>query len=207
MAVTRRLVGTMPGRPMLEGIKQDLYDTKVYPALGINQLEFFRNPAAGELLSNMQSSGQLPHPQEFHILGIAVEIIPNIAAAVATRTDVTWVQDKRNILSNAYIKFNVGTKNYLTLPLMRVPEGLGEVGIGAGGAGSVAECFLNNGIPDINHYYDVTIKLAKRKPIHIPSQQSFYAQIFWPVVTPTGLSSLIGAIRVYLIGILWREIQ
>jgi hypothetical protein len=213
MATMRRVIASEAGTPTLEGVKQELYDTKIYPSAGTPLLEFFRNPSAGELLSNMQASGQLPSPQEYHALGIAVEIFPLPDETARGRTTKAWAEDKRRILEGALFKFYVGVKNYLTLPLMRIPEGMGTAGFGAGvdtilNAGQV-DYFLTNGVQDINHFYDVFVRLQnKKKPIHIPAQQAFYAQITWPNLVPLDFSKLEYAkIRVYLIGVLWREVQ
>jgi hypothetical protein len=212
MATMRRVIATEAGTPTLEGVKQELYDTKLYPGLGTPLLEFFRNPAQGELLSNMQASGQLPSPQEFHILGIAVEIFP-LPDRTTSRNRISkeWAEDKRMVLEGALFKFNVGVKNYLTLPLMRIPEGMGMTGFGAASdvAKTPIDYVLTNGVQDINHYFDVFVRLLnKKKPIHIPPQQAFYAQITWPTAVPLTYSTFDYAkIRVYLIGVLWREVQ
>jgi hypothetical protein len=212
MATMRRVIASEAGTPTLEGVKQELYDTKLYPGLGTPLLEFFRNPGQGELLSNMQASGQLPSPQEFHVLGIAVEIFPLPDQVTSRlRNSKEWIEDKRRVLEGALFKFYVGVKNYLTLPLMRIPEGMGAVGFGAASdvAKTQIDYFLTNGIQDINHYYDVYVRLQnKKKPIHIPAQQAFYAQITWPTLVPLTYSTFdFAKIRVYLIGVLWREVQ
>lgn len=205
--MAKRVVPSAPGIPALEPVKQDLYDTKAYnPAAAPNVLEFFRNPTPGELFSNMSASGQLPHPQQFHTYGIAVEMFPEYDADADEGADDNWVVSKKKIREAAWLKFHIGAKDYLTIPLVRVPEGTGEAGLAAGLV-AVGASFLTQGIPDIAHYYDVIIKLkGQAQPIHIPSQQAFFVQIYWPT-SPTLLVTFVVKVRVYLVGVLWREVQ
>lgn len=210
MTVLRRVIPAAPGIPALEPIKQDLYDTKEYPAAGASVLEFYRNPAAGELNSNMAASGQLPHPQQFHAMGIAVEMLPEVAIDSLDGAYDAWAANKKKIREGAWIKLHIGAKDYLTLPLKRVPEGVGPSGFAAGAdATPLTNMFLTNGVQDLGHYYDLTIRMAgKVKPIHIPSQQSFFVQIYWPTLIPHAFASAEHVlVRVYLVGILWREVQ
>jgi hypothetical protein len=187
----------------LEPIRQDLYDTKLQASLvGLTgSLDFFKTPAAGDINSNMQASGQLPHPQQFHAFGLACEILPGEDETAPAGVSDAWVSEKKKVRETSWLRLRIGSKDYLTIPLKRVPEGLGPAGVGGSvfaaipppdGIGMTA---ITNGIQDLQHYYDLTIRQhGKVKPIHIPAQQS---------LTPT----LEMRFRVYLVGILWREVQ
>jgi hypothetical protein len=222
MATMRRVVAQPVGRAALEVVKQDLYDTQDYPATGLGVLEFFKNPNVnGELWTNMVASGQLPNPQKFEVEGIAVEIFPELLAFYGT--DVTafaefaigWSADKAAILDGAWLKLKVGVKDYLTIPLRRIPGGVGPAGLAIGSLEVVDNSALTtHGIQDVKHCYDVTIRLSgATRPILVPSQQSFLVALYWPNVITHGLldvagkATVVAKIRVYLIGTYYREVQ
>lgn len=206
----KRVIPAAPDIPGLEPLKQDMYDTKSYPAAGVAVLEFFRNPnPGGELFTNMAASGQLPYPQQYHAMGLAVEILPNVVCGAAAGGAAIWATEKKKIRENAWLKLHIGSKDYLTIPLKRVPEGVGPHGFGASAlaTGIVA---LTNGVQDLSHHYDLTVRMGgKIQPIHIPSQQSFFVQIYWPQLVVHSFSGTgeYVIVRVYLAGVLWREVQ
>ena len=205
--MTRRVAPAPPGVPALETIRQDLYDTKVQDGL-VSTLEFFRNPGiAGqaELATNMQANGQLPYPQQFHVFGINLEFIPTFGEGASVSYDNAFWQNKKKVLELCFMRFRIGSKDYLVDPAKRIPAGLGPAGF-ANGAQAI-DAFPTNGLQDIQHYYDVTIRQGgKIKPIHIPAQQSFFIQLVWPFGNPA-VNRNGWAVRAYLVGILWREVQ
>ena len=208
--MTRRIIPTAGGIPALEPVNQELYDTKPYPLIGTGTLDFFRNSAVGELNSNMVASGQLPHPQQFHVFGIACEIFPGYDEADTHGVSAIWAQDKARMKEEAFLRLRIGAKDYLTTPLNRVPEGVGLAGVAAGTSLTGGPIVVSNGLQDISHYYDVTVPQGgKIKPIHIPAQQSFFVQVRWPnlvAIDAYGVDEP-PLIRVYLVGVLWREVQ
>lgn len=106
-----------PGKPVLEPIRQDLYDTRELTR-GLTYLRFFRNPNMhGEFYSNMMDSGQLPHPQQFHVFGIAVEAFPNPTQETGIEN---WNELKKRLMDAGVLEFTIGAKKYLTMPLGRI---------------------------------------------------------------------------------------
>ena len=206
--MTRRIAPSPAGVPALEPIRQDLYDTKEQDGT-VSTLEFFRNPGiAGqaELATNMQANGQLPYPQQFHVFGLNLEMIPVFGEDKVIGTDRVHWENKKKVLELCFIRFRIGSKDYLVDPAKRIPQGLGPAGFGTG-AQELITAFPSNGLQDIQHYYDVTIRQGgKIKPIHIPAQQSFFVQLVWPFGNPA-VEGGGWAFRAYLVGILWREVQ
>lgn len=205
--MTRRVAPSPPGIPGLEPIRQDLYDTKtLVAATPVGTLEFFRNPATtGPIDTNMQGNGQLPYPHQYHIFGVVLEMKPNRAETVADGISLAIAANKKKLRELAYFKLLIGSKDYLTLPLKRLPEGLGSAGFGQG-ASAVPTMILTNSIQDVQQYYDVTIRQGgKIKPLHIPAQQAFAAQVVFPDGAP--VLRIDWDFRCYLVGILWREVQ
>lgn len=212
--VPRRYVAKRPGRVVREVVKWELFDTKAYAAAGVATLRFFLNPTAGPINSNMSTSGMLPNPQKFDAYGIAVEIFPDYDQVRATGIEEDWAAEKKKIREGAWLQLNVGVKPYLIQPLVRIPEGLGGAGLTAGAdetTGAVNEMLLTHGMQDIKHFYPLFVRLkGEDVPIEIPSQQSFYVDIFWPTIiaiNATGRTGLHVLVRVYLIGHMFREVQ
>lgn len=221
MATMRRVIAQPQGKAALEVVRQDLYDTQDYPAAGVGVLEFFKNPNVnGELWTNMVASGQLPNPQKFEVEGIAVEIFPALDAFYGTdllafaEFAMGWSSDKAAILDGAWLKLKVGVKDYLTIPLRRIPGGVGPAGFAVGSLEAVDNsALMTHGIQDVKHCYDVTIRLSgATRPILVPSQQSFLVALYWPAIITHGLlnskgGAIAAKIRVYLIGNYYREVQ
>jgi len=208
--MTRRIAPAAAGIPALEPIAQELYDTKPYPIAGTGVLTFFQNPsAAGELETNMVASGQLPYPQQFHAFGIAVEIFPGYGEPELSGVDHLWAEEKIKLRERAFLKLTIGSKDYLTLPLVRVPEGLGySAGFALGDGTAFDQTVISQGISDIKHAFELTVpQQGKIKPIHIPAQQSFRVEIRWPQPLPLVFMTVPVKIRTYLVGVLWREVQ
>lgn len=206
--MTRRIAPEAAGVPALEPIAQDLYDTKLYPSLGTGILTFFQNPAVGsERETNMVSSGTLSYPKQFHAFGIAVEIFPAYLDTADIGVTEVFAQDKKKLREHAYLTLVIGSKDYLTLPLTRIPEGVGMTGAIAGGATN--SYAITHGVPDIKHAFELTVpQQGKIKPIHIPAQQSFRVDIRWPnILVLNGAHDNGIKVRVYLVGVLWREVQ
>jgi len=201
--MTRRVAPAPPGVPALEPVRQDLYDTKAWePAT--SSAEFFRNPGIGEINTNMQANGQLPFPQQYHVFGLCLEVIPNYEDPNEVGTTTLNSANKKKLLEQLYLRFRIGSKDYLTVPMKRVPTGLSPFGYAGGNISQ--RLVYGNGLQDVQQYYDVTIRQGgKIKPIHIPAQQSFFVQ----VVNPFGAFPVTNAwlFRCYLVGILWREVQ
>lgn len=231
----RRVIAEAQGIPLLEPIANDLYDTKVYPNAGINILEFFKNPgvvappagvsAVDPIYTNMPVNGQLASPQSFEVKGIVVEMFMNLIETANLwiekqmgPPDWSWASAKKRIREVGWIRFKIGSKDYLIEPLQRIPEGVGPSGLGVGGPGAVVflgnQIAITHGVQDIKNYYDMTIIADESKiPLLIPSQQNFVVQLYWPTLVPIGswgaepMVFPTSLIRVYLLGYWWREVQ
>ncbi|MBD3263627.1 MAG: hypothetical protein GF375_00815 [Candidatus Omnitrophica bacterium] len=207
--MTRRVAPAPAGVPALEPIAQELYDTKDYPIAGTGTLTFFQNPSAlGEIETNMVASGQLPYPQQFHAFGICFEIFPGYTELEAVGNNVSWNREKQKLREKCFLRLTIGSKDYLTLPGCHIPEGMGIAGFSAGDDTVSNYASLTQGIQDIKHAFELTVPQAgKIKPIHIPAQQSFKVEIRWPTPLVLAVPEQPVKIRVYLVGILWREVQ
>lgn len=212
----RRFVQEPIGQAVREVVAWELFDTKPFLNDGTtNALTFFLNPSAlGPLYTNMHVSGQLSNPDKMDVYGVAIEIFPDFDQNRALGIGELWASEKKKIREGCWIEFWVGTKTYLILPLLRIPEGMGATGITAGAdtdTGSLHEMLLTHGLQDVKHYYPVGVPIKGiLDPVEIPSQQGFRVVLQWPNppnLSATGQSGLDVLIRVFLIGNLWRSVQ
>lgn len=95
---------------------EPLYDTVYLPASGITAFSYrlFSTPIGGttdERTTNMTLAGILPTPQAMTIMGIRAEAI------VYTAADYELLA---KLIRGSYIRFFVGTKDYLEVPLSYV---------------------------------------------------------------------------------------
>jgi len=209
--MTRRIAPAPAGVPALEPIAQELYDTNDYPVAGTGSLTFFQNPSAlGEIETNMVASGQLSYPQQFHAFGICFEIFPGYEEEATIGTQVSWAQEKIKLRERCFARLIIGSKDYLTLPGIHIPEGIGQVGVAVGddGVGGANRVVVTQGFQDVKHGFELTVpQQGKIKPIHIPAQQSFRVELRWPNPLALVIAENPVKIRVFLIGVLWREVQ
>lgn len=208
MRETRRLIAEVPGVPALEPIQQPMYDSEILPAAGIANLRFFSRPqgavfgAATKTLleTNMMSSGTLPSPHRFYIWGVQVSVKNGILED-GSYYEMS-VKDLKKVYDKAYFVLHIGTKDYLTLPLEKIPQGDGFHGF----AGAAATAFsATNGMPLVDHFFDVRVRQGRKlKPILIPSLQGFWCDVIFPNIVTIDHAAII---KVYLVGTLKREVQ
>jgi hypothetical protein len=233
----RRFASPFAGqRAKLEPIHQPLYSAYLFDAaiVGGEALLFqyaiggtvASNIAAAtvatQLHTNIQAAGFLPTPKVFLTTGIRIvpveltsglitPIDDTAAASVAAQTflgnDSNLLEDLMRILYGSYVRFFVGTKDYLVAPCWMTPANTGidgessnQIALGAS-VTNVAERQFINTFHSMGRYFALN-----RYPVLIPSQQNFFISINFPQTTrPT-----LGATRpVYgvLDGILGRETQ
>jgi hypothetical protein len=216
--VPRRIVAEQPGVPALEPINEPLYDTQTYPLAGTSNLVFFTQGLGGRTTreTNVPIAGALPNPQQFHIYGL--QLVPaTLAQSQFGAAANQAMTDQATIIDNSFFRLFIGTKNYVEVSTVFIPNGHGLTGaVGTAIAGS-ATVSVHNGVAHQNNYYDVTVKVGHaRKPIHLPPQQNFRCELVFPgpgavaVTTNVSIGGVLqGGIpmKVFLLGIKWREVQ
>ena len=213
----RRIWEEPVGVPGLEPVNEPLYDTQVYPLAGVAQLVFFTQGLGGRTLreTNVPIAGALPNPQQFHIYG--VQMTPSLLGSAVSAAANTVLADLGAIIENSFFRLFIGTKSYVEVASVAVPSGNGISGFAATTAIGTDIAAATNGVAHKNNFYDVTVKIGRsRKPIHLPPQQNFRASLIFPGPAATAITTNVtigGAaqggwpLRVFLLGIRWREIQ
>lgn len=216
--VARRIVAESPGIPALEPINEPLYDTQVYPLAGAASLTFFAAGLGVRTLreTNVVIAGALPNPQQFHIYGIQITMSAIGTAAAGNAAQPGPLTDQAALIDNSFFRLFIGTKSYVEVATLFVPAGHGLVGAAATTIGGRELASFHNGVAHQNNYYDVTVKVGhQRKPIHLPPQQNFRAELVFPGTAPVITTNVtIGGtvqggmpIRCWLLGVKWREVQ
>lgn len=223
-------------RAKLEAIHQPLYSCYLFgTGTAPSEALLFKYGVGGQvatnqgtttiasfLHTNLPAAGFLPMPKVFCVAGIRI-VVPELSQALidpvqdsaivttAAQTfagqDSNLLEDLQRILYGAYVRFFVGTKDYLVAPNWMCPGNVGLQGEssdimwgGASGA-NVANTQHIQTFHGAGKYFALN-----RYPTIIPSQQEFQASINFPQSTrPT-----LGATRpVYIVfdGILGRETQ
>lgn len=216
--VARRIMAEQPGIPALEPINEPLYDTQTYPVAGVAQLTYFAAGLGVRSLreTNVVIAGALPNPQQFHIYGVQLTFSVQGTAAAGAAALPGPLTDQGAIIDNSFFRLFIGTKNYVEVTSIFIPSGHGLVGAAATTVGGRELASFHNGVAHQNNYYDVTVKVGhQRKPIHLPPQQNFRAELVFPGAAPAittnvnigGAASGGMPVRVFLLGIKWREVQ
>lgn len=233
----RRFASPFAGqRAKLEPIHQPLYSCYLFDSALVNSDALMFQYAVGgsvatnistatvatTLHTNLPAAGFLPTPKVFLVTGIRIIpveltsglITPIDDSAAASSAAVTWtgqdingLEDLQRLIYGSYVRFFVGTKDYLIAPTWITPANTGIAGDAAVAmqAGSTP---VNTGefqrittFHSMGRYFGLD-----RYPVLIPSQQNFFLSLNFPQNTrPT-----LGATRpVYgvLDGILGRETQ
>ena len=192
MPVFRTVTDAQSGEIKLEAIHQPLYDAATINAAGI--YSFFQNPAGrSQLLTNVQTAGQLSWPKRFSIK--AFRAVPSFSA-LAT--------DLLSYFDNSVFRMNVGEKNYLVIPAMMITPGVGlEIQLLTGAAAPLTPAngqnYARHGRPEQRNIYSLI------HSIYIPPVQNFVASI--EVASTVSLSVSGFRLTVFLEGELLREIQ
>lgn len=193
------VVGSPPATPVLRPLKQPMYDTEVYPAAGVGRLQFFSNAAtiaatgAAKTLAetNMTQNGQLGTPLEFDLIGFNSEIQRESLA--------TTIADLNLIFNTGVWQWVFGQNTpWLSVPVTRIPEGLGATGFAAGAGPFIGD---TNGTPHVTNFFNFAVD---RRARHIFSTESFRGELSYPggVVPITAAKR----IRFYMLGILFAQL-
>lgn len=121
--MAKRIIPSLQGIPYLEPLRHEVYDTKILPPDGITQMEFFSKPDLNNrLMTNMYRAKTFPSPQQFHVFGLAIEaysVHPHIDQKIVKATS-TFDELRKLLFANAVIRFLVGRKWYLEIPVNRI---------------------------------------------------------------------------------------
>lgn len=215
-----------------EVIRQSLYDSAVYPALGIaGNLTFFQQPIGAGVSSspgnaanvktiadtNMTLAGQLPAPQGFWIQSVELDFQPGAT------TGASWVQTVPTITTPTFsaaaiggpandvslfysagqLTLTVGTKPYLQeAPLLYFPP--------------KARFELDAALSGVTNATSVVVSHTKLKAggrpyilepgIPLMTSQNFNVTLFWPTAVATN-STFPGRVMCKLDGWLFRAVQ
>ncbi len=187
---------------LLRPLQQPLYDTEIVPASGTPiEIDFFmrqlgQTTAYGsvtktEAETNLQQPGQLANPLEFSLFGFLFEVMPG-----------TVLADFVNIYTaSAFIFTYTGNRVYLSLPLMRIPQGIGIEGFAATTVGSTTLSAVKNGVGHVSNYFKFTIG---RSALRIRPTESFQIKVRWPNAAPTITTNV--RCRVYITGLQWTPL-
>ena len=180
--------GAVAPRPVLEIIKQPLYDTVSVPT-GATTSSFFSQPvgsadpgaAVGVKTfseTNLRRAGALATPQQFDIYATSLKYRANIV-----RVDHTAFQNGA-VATQAGANYNleIGQKSYLRVKLDTIPQDTSQVV----DALTVAADAVHSGWSLHSNVFDVSIPeelfdpmtgrtflTGRRVPIHLPSEQQF----------------------------------
>jgi len=160
MPGNRRAAKYEPGRPVLEYLRQPLYDRKQLAAAGVQTLVFFRTALGGTLRdTNLNNAGSLPAPHTFDAFGISLFVQQGTVAA-----------DLELLLNQSFISFKISEKPYLNVMTHMLPASGGLYGFAT--ANNIFEA--QNGIPSPLVYLPLDLE---GEPLHLPSQQDFQVEL------------------------------
>lgn len=196
-----------PARPALvEPIQQPLYSRVLVTAAAPEAQLFFFGVSQGAVgqnpvFTNLEVASQLPNPKIFVVRGYRVHIDQN-AAPVATNADL--LTGMLELVRSYWFRFFIGVKEYLRVPMFYMSSGLGIwASIATAGAEADNEIVHVSqiGQPHFENYFKI-----HRRPIVIPPQQNFQAEIN----RGPALATLTGgdrAVWAFLEGDLGREVM
>ena len=190
----------------MEVIGWSLWDTQLYTSTATLAITFFTTAPAGRSLdlSNMEIAGQLAAPQQFLIraLRFMVKQLPeSVNAVAATNPQPGALDNVAQLMNTGWLQLTIGTKTYGPWPLWKL-----TTGGGAFGAFNVSNILIGGGYadsgtagwPDVRNVYTLS------KPLLIPPQMNFRADLQWPAaLTLTRNENLLVALE----GDLIRQIQ
>ena len=200
---------------MKEGIREPLYDFLTYDSAATLQLKFFQTQVGGTKTksdTNMPLNGQLPAGQKFVAFTIGLYVLPGSNAASYVRQDPvktatglappSFANDVWALIHQGWLELTVGTKNYLTAPLIMFPAPTG-MGITPAVAVENTNTTVVNQIT-VDYARLVGKEFALNPEVPIESQTNFDVTLNWPaaVALPSGFDARIG---VFLGGIRFRN--
>lgn len=139
-SMTRAPSPVRRGKAQIERRVEPLFDNAEVSSTTTGQVEFFQNPqgSAGktQLDTNMRKAGSLPSPRLFQIRGFEIAVsqaltsrtagIPATeAAAAGTPKPSDFLNGIKGLFWTAYLRFIVGTKDYVQAPLFLLPSNQG----------------------------------------------------------------------------------
>lgn len=233
----RRFASPFAGqRAKLEPIHQPLYSAYLFDAaLCPNEALFYQYAVGGQVATNQSTStiatllhtnipgqGFLPTPKIFLTTGIRIVPIeltqglidPIDDTAAESKAAVTYTGEDSNLLEDllrlfygSYVRYFVGTKDYLVVPQFLTPANSGVMGVSdteiavAATPENLAETQAVRTFHSMGKYFAMD-----RYPVLVPSQQNFFVSLNFPQSTRPTLGATRGVYAV-LDGILGRETQ
>lgn len=160
MPGNRRAAKYDPGIPVLEYLRQHVYDRKRLTAATAQSVTFFKTFLGGTLRdTNMTSDGSLASPHTLDVFGMSLFVQQGTAAA-----------DLERLMNESYLEFKISSRPYLQTMTHMLPASGGLYGVTT--ANATTE--LQNGLPSPLVYLPLDLE---GEPLHIPSQQDFQAQL------------------------------
>ena len=189
---------------LLRPLQQPLYDTEIIPSAStpielvffqrqLGQTTAFGGVTKTEAETNIQQPGQLANPLEFSLFGFLFEVAPSVALA-----------DFQNIYTaSAFIFTYTGNRVYLSIPTMRIPQGISPEGFSSVAVGGTPLSSINvhNGVGHVSNFYKFTIG---RSALRIRPTESFQIRVRWPNGAPTIVTNT--RLRVYITGLQWTPL-
>lgn len=189
------VVGTPAQTPVLRPLRQPIYDSEIYPAAGVRELQVFVNNvtfAAGgaknEADTNLTQGGSLGTPLEFDLVGFTMEFV---------RAEDMLAD--HNVLYNNGVFIWVFGQNTIWLQVRdtRIPEGITQSGSTAVAGASI----LGNGWGVVTNFYNFTT--PDRKARRITSNESFRARKLWPDAPAVSADR---RFTIYMLGVLYGQL-
>ena len=187
-----------------EGLTQPLYHYQTYALAGTTtQYTFFQVPVGQSSLTyedtNMESAGQMPSPKAFLVTGIQLVMLPTVNPSIQGAQAVdAFVNDVYNLGKAGYLKFFVGSRDYLIDgPVGKFTQQFGVVGFSSAAdvttAGAAAQHRTSMGAWR-GKYYEIT-------PVVLERNMNFNVTLNFPTTAAVSANIRIGMI---LDGILYR---
>ena len=192
---------------MKEGIREPLYDFLTYDSAATLQLKFFQTQVGGTKTksdTNMPLNGQLPVGQKFVGQTLEVHVMAgSSAAAYAVQNPVrtgtalaapNFANDVWALLHQGWLELTVGTKAYLTAPLILFPPASGLAVQAAAAVENTNTAVVNQITSDYGRMVGRTFAFMPELPIE--GQTNFDVTLNWPaaVTLPSGFDARIGVV-------------
>jgi len=174
---------------------EPLYDSYVITAAALTSFSnmFFSTPISGSKTkndTNMTNAGVLPSPHVFRCFGLKFE------SYVTKNTDITILS---KLAMDSYLRFFVGTKDYLTIPLNAAAGKVYQVIDGLNSTAGAAQALSSFGAPSATGY-----KFPKNGFVDILSLENFGVE--WIVNTSVTLNEDL-MVKIYLEGFRGVEVR
>ena len=193
---------------MKEGIREPLYDFLTYDSAATLQLKFFQTQVGGAKTksdTNMPLNGQLPAGQKFVAQTLELHFMPGSNAGSYVRqapvqsatalAAPNFANDVWALVNQGWLEVTVGTKQYLTAPLIAFPSSSGlvvQAAIGLEAVAAAAAAIENQITVDYARLGGRVFQFTPEVPIE--PQTNFDVTLNWPaaVTLPSGFDARIG---------------